>query len=267
MTKRKNYILLLSSIFITGLCFYLLYNYKIEKQSNELKELKEKYTLKIDSLETYKKYFQATHLYLEGFEQEANTIVKSIPMSDSLWINTVELLQNKSNNTSPKIILSQREKTVHDTIIAYDKVAISDLEKTKNDLEVAKSKLNELQMASGILNLTSSKGKKFQYIGQTKNGNAEGFGVGIFETGSIYKGYWQNNFRHGKGIFTWKDNEHYEGEFNNDKRDGYGEYHWKNGEVYKGFWKNDQRHGEGKLFKKNGKLKKEGIWQNDELVR
>lgn len=267
MTKKVNYIAILSSIFLTGICFYFMYNSKMEKQTRELEKWKESHTEITDSLAIFKKYFQATHLYLDGFEEEANALFEAIPFSDSLFVNTFDLLQNRRNNASSKMVLSQKEKIVHDTIIAFDEDTAMDLVKTKSDLEIAKSKLNELQMASGILNLTSSKGKKFQYIGQTKNGVAEGFGVGIFETGSIYKGYWQNNLRHGKGIFTWKDNEQYEGEFVADKREGYGIYQWKNGEVYKGYWKDDKRNGEGKLYTKSNKLKKEGIWENDSLKK
>jgi len=267
MTKKVNYIAIVSSIFLTGICFYFFYNAKMEKQTKELEKLKKRHTEKIDSLAIFKKYFQATHLYLDGFEAEADSLFRAIPYSDSLLVNTFDLLHNRTNNAPSKIILNQNERIVHKTVIAIDEDTAKDLEKTKNDLEVAKSKLNELQMASGILNLTSSKGKKFQYIGQTKNGVAEGFGVGIFETGSIYKGYWENNLRHGKGIFIWKDNEQYEGEFVADKRDGYGIYQWKNGEVYKGYWKDDKRNGEGKLYTKSNKLKKEGIWENDNLKK
>lgn len=266
MNKKIYFTSILTSVCITGIGFWLYFTSKYDKQIKDSEKLKSELSQNADSLDYYKKYSQAVHLFLEGNEVEANNVFNSIAIPDSLLLNTITLLQSKTGEQKPTIIINQKDKPVYDTVVTVDKSVVNDLEKAKNELAITKQKLSELQMANGILNLTSSKGKKFQYIGQTKNGNAEGFGVGIFETGSIYKGYWKNNLRNGKGIFTWKDEEHYEGEFLEDKRNGYGEYHWKNGEVYKGMWKNDKRHGEGKLYKKNGKLKKEGNWENDELA-
>ena len=124
----------------------------------------------------------------------------------------------------------------------------------------------EMTESSGVLQLLSKNNIPLEYAGIVQKGQANGYGIGLYETGSIYKGNWKNNFRNGNGLFIWKDGERYEGNYDDDKRNGFGIYTWRNGEYYKGFWKNDKRDGEGKLFRKNGKLKMEGLWQDDVFI-
>lgn len=262
------------ALLIGGIFLSLLFYSKVNDLEYEVDYLKKSQVQKSDSLLVFKNYFLGTSFLMKGSEQEALNYIYQIPESDSLLKNTYfhfsKWVKQNSQKESSDIFqsINRTPKEIQsETLVAYDTQIIQELARTQNDLELAKFKLNELQMANGILELTSSKGKKFQYIGQTKNGVAEGFGVGIFETGSVYKGFWKNNLRHGKGTFIWKDNEQYEGEFNDDKREGYGVYKWKNGEVYEGFWKNDKRNGEGKLFSKSKKVKKEGIWADDILLK
>jgi len=268
MVKTKsNLISFLIGVFIASLFCFLYFNSKIIKQENQSLLIKDENQKILDSIQVYKKFLNATNSYLEGETTENQFFYDSLNSSIPEFVKTLKLLQSFTPKSSFRTILKENNLIVKDTIYKIDESLLTDLQKTKYDLEVAKSKLNDLQFSNGILNLISTKGKKFQYIGQTKNGDAHGFGIGIFETGSVYKGYWENNQRHGNGIFTWKDNEQYEGDFVNDKREGYGIYQWKNGEIYKGFWKNDMRNGDGKLFTKSSKIKKEGNWVNDELKK
>lgn len=119
----------------------------------------------------------------------------------------------------------------------------------------------------GFLEFYSSKGgHKITYFGEIADGMANGYGIGYWSSGSIYKGYWKNNMRHGKGIFEWADGERYEGEYREDKRHGYGVYISKVGR-YEGYWEGDMRHGEGKLYEANGKLRVHGIWEYDKLEK
>lgn len=116
-----------------------------------------------------------------------------------------------------------------------------------------------------ILEFVNEKGNRVYYLGEQRNGTAQGKGVGLWETGGMYKGQWRNNLRHGEGSYTWADGERYEGSFNAGMREGQGTYYFKNGEKYVGSWKADKRHGEGTIFDKKGKVNMQGIWDNDEL--
>ncbi|MFZ6051763.1 MORN repeat-containing protein [Halocola ammonii] len=116
------------------------------------------------------------------------------------------------------------------------------------------------------LTFTSSKGNDVHYIGGVESGKANGEGVGLWSTGSRYRGEWKNNERHGEGTFHWPDGERYEGEFKSDKRHGKGSYFWSNGESFVGLWKNDKRNGKGTFYNADGKVVASGMWEDDELV-
>lgn len=264
MKKQVYLYLIIAMVLSSGITYYFCKKQHPVSQSVEV--LNDSISKLNENLSNYKRLFEVTNAYFKKDTHNFEFDESLVHSPDSLirtTLSNLEFYKNSVTIHSPKKEYLVRVDTL--LKVEKDEYTLEELNRAKEELENTKIRLDEIQKARGILNLVSSKGKKFQYIGQTKSGAAEGYGVGVFETGSIYKGYWKNNLRHGKGIFTWKDEEFYEGDFVDDKRNGYGEYHWKNGEVYKGFWKNDQRHGEGKLYKKNGKLKKEGIWENDEL--
>ncbi len=105
------------------------------------------------------------------------------------------------------------------------------------------------------------------YLGETKNGEANGKGVGIWSTGGKYEGTWLANKRHGKGTYTWKDGDIYVGDFLNDTREGQGTYHWQTGDKYVGQWKNNKRNGLGILSNKSGVILFEGNWQDDKILQ
>ncbi len=110
-------------------------------------------------------------------------------------------------------------------------------------------------------------GKAVVYFGKVENGKANGFGIGIFDSKSIYEGEWKDNLRHGRGKYIWANGDVYEGEFVAGKREGQGAYLFSTGERYEGGWQNDLRHGEGAMYAKDGKLLIEGWWVNDKFNR
>jgi hypothetical protein len=116
------------------------------------------------------------------------------------------------------------------------------------------------------LTFKTTKGKSLHYIGEVKNGLANGYGIAILETGSRYVGEWKDNMRHGNGEFYWDDGESYKGNYVNDLREGYGVYIFETGEKYVGQWKKDMRDGVGKFYGEDGKLLAEGVWEKDELI-
>lgn len=83
------------------------------------------------------------------------------------------------------------------------------------------------------------------YVGEVRDGRANGYGVGVWSTGSTYDGDWENNLRHGHGVFRWKDGETYDGELLRDMRTGRGTYVFKSGERWEGQWLDDMRHAKG----------------------
>lgn len=145
----------------------------------------------------------------------------------------------------------------------YDSLNFA-LEKTKVQLTNMRRRLQNKTVGE-YLAFTNTKGSQMHYVGQVKNGMANGFGVALLNTGSRYKGEWRNNQRHGEGSFYWADGEYYIGNYTQDKRNGLGTYYWPNGEKYVGQWKDDKRNGEGVFYGKDGEIVTKGIWSDDKL--
>ncbi|MFN3560461.1 MAG: hypothetical protein ACK4XY_08075 [Chloroherpetonaceae bacterium] len=137
----------------------------------------------------------------------------------------------------------------------------------QQELSALQKELEEKVRSIGKLEFKTSRGNSVYYVGDVKDGKANGYGSGSFSTGSIYVGTWKDNRKHGTGRYTWKDGSIYDGEYENDYRNGIGTYFFTTGEKYIGEWKNDKREGKGMLYDKNGKVVLEGIWKNDEFVR
>jgi hypothetical protein len=118
-----------------------------------------------------------------------------------------------------------------------------------------------------LTQFNSVKGVPIFYLGELREGKANGQGVGIWKTGGFYQGYWQDNQRHGMGTYQWPDGERYVGQFVQGKRTGHGTYYWKTGEYFEGQWLDDRRHGPGVLYKPDGRVHVKGTWVADELKR
>lgn len=114
-----------------------------------------------------------------------------------------------------------------------------------------------------VISFTGLKSATVHYMGEVVDGKANGGGIGIWTTGSVYRGEWRNNLRHGKGSFQWKDGERFEGDYVDGKREGEGTYYWPSGERYEGQWVADQRTGQGTLFDLDGNVRYKGEWLND----
>lgn len=109
------------------------------------------------------------------------------------------------------------------------------------------------------------KGLRVQYFGETSNGMANGYGMGVYETGGVYKGYWRDNSRNGKGEYRWTSGDEYTGEYKNGERNGFGIYKFASGERYEGEWVNDLRHGQGSHYSSKGEITLKGEWRKDKL--
>ncbi len=129
------------------------------------------------------------------------------------------------------------------------------------------SKGNEVEGANTFSEMVfeNRKGLRVQYFGQITNEKANGYGMGVYETGGVYKGYWADNSRNGKGKYRWTSGDEYIGDYVNGERTGYGVYKFASGERYEGGWLNDLRHGQGTQYSDKGEIVLQGEWKKDKL--
>jgi hypothetical protein len=72
------------------------------------------------------------------------------------------------------------------------------------------------------------------YMGEWKDGGADGYGVHVWINGDRYEGQFKHNLKNGQGKEVFSNGDVYIGSYVDGKPDGYGEYYWKNGTIYKG---------------------------------
>lgn len=117
-----------------------------------------------------------------------------------------------------------------------------------------------------LLRFKGENNAEISYVGEIRDGKANGIGYGVWSTGSSYEGEWRDNKRHGPGKHRYPDGARYEGMYVNDLREGDGTYFYKNGQKWIGPWKDNLRHGTGILYEANGKVRVKGVWEKDRLV-
>lgn len=290
----RNIVLILLIIFTFLLSLYLYQLQKQYKQSQfKLKSESEKLKLARIELDYFKgksiaddefisedferafqKYKQlpigfGVNALLEKRLEQYKSLVNTKEATDSLLLSSKQQIMNYQNYldaAQKKIIVLTQDKHTQEKFVQklIDSLQIS-IKDRNYALQKLDSASNLVVSEKKLLKFQSTKGKDVIYLGEVKEGKANGEGIGIFSSGGMYEGYWSNNLRHGRGIYQWKDGEKYEGGFKEDKRNGFGIYFWKNGEKYEGYWNNDKRHGKGKIIDKSGKEKVSGEWENDEL--
>ncbi len=215
---------------------------------------------------------------LESYRNVLATVDHALEARVQARIEHVENMlemQQSSNETKadPRdFLLSKQRETIAELEATVDSLSThlkemgTHMSSEKEEL-VAKlaKKEKELQKVSKIQVITfnSQRGHKIHYLGEVENGKANGGGVGIWTTGSIYRGNWKNNLRHGEGTFEWVDGEKYVGNYVNGVREGQGTYYWPNGDRYEGEWKNDRRNGFGILYDMDSAVRYKGQWKDD----
>ncbi len=279
---RKPYttpILALSLILAIGSAIY--FGIKSKDLQNQLEANKE-FLLEMDGQMTAQRelsridamlidgdYKEALQAYEEHYEEDEIQDGQSIEMRVAL---IKELLRLRYENQLAAMQAAQLEEidsiqadgleAAHDIMLA-DSLSFA-LEKAKVQLSCLKKQLKEKSFGE-YLTFTNSKGSTMHYVGQVKNGKANGYGVALLSTGSRYEGLWKNNMRHGEGTYYWSDGQHYVGQYENDKRNGQGTYYWPNGEKYAGHWEDDERDGKGTFYGKDGEVVAAGTWDDDKL--
>lgn len=189
-------------------------------------------------------------------QESRDTLLGDIQAYQFMMVN----LRNK--NDSMNVLLDTLFQQITVKQEKYNK-EIARLDNTVTELNNKLASKEKIQ----VISFRNEKGNLIHYLGEVRDGMANGGGVGIFDTGGIYKGEWKNNQRHGKGTYEWKDGHKYEGEFVNGEREGQGTYLWSSGEKYVGQWKAGKRSGKGTLFDKDNNISYEGLWEDDKIKK
>ena len=166
-------------------------------------------------------------------------------------------LPPKDNNTKKDILLFSEEMMKSNNSIYYGE----------------KNKLNNLAEGRGFLYFSSGtyyygyfKNDVFQegfgksvnkkgsiYIGQFKQGSANGIGKLVSFNGNIYEGFWTNNKLDFFGRVNLKNGRSYIGDINEGFFSGVGILKYKNGNIYKGILKEGKMDGIGNIDYANKK--------------
>lgn len=242
---------------------------QIQSSQSQLEHELESYQqlVGIDSMLLKGEYTDAIISYettLEGNPENNTVIPLRIALAEKLIQNE---RQNFSQvNTSVETVDSL--KTSNYQMLAetqkYDSLNFA-LEKVKVQLSKMRSQLKQKSYGEYI-DFKNANGSRMHYVGQVKNGKANGFGIALLDTGGRYEGQWKNNQRSGEGTYYWPDGQYYIGNYVNDKRNGEGTYYWPNGEKYAGQWKDDKRNGSGSFYGTDGDMVTAGVWSEDKLV-
>ena len=153
-------------------------------------------------------------------------------------------------------------------------IFVDEIIKSNNSIYYGeKSKINNLAYGRGFLYCSSGshyfgyfKNDFFQsgygktinkngniYLGEFKEGLANGIGVFTTKGGNVYKGDWIDNKLNGFGYICWDNGKKYSGEINKGIFNGIGELIFKNGNIFRGELKNGRMHGTGMILYKNKK--------------
>jgi hypothetical protein len=106
--------------------------------------------------------------------------------------------------------------------------------------------------------LTLSNGRT--YVGDIRDGKANGQGVMTYPDGQEYVGQFLDGQRHGQATVMFPDGRRFVGEYRNDKRNGKGTLTLANGEKYVGEYRNGEKNGQGTSYLANGEVQSSGLW-------
>lgn len=180
---------------------------------------------------------------------------------DDMAVNNA-LLRDYKNQLEQ---MEQRSDSLRSALVAQSGALNEEIETLQNRINRKDRELARKENIQ-VLSFPSGNNGRVHYLGEVEDGKANGGGVGIWSTGSVYRGDWKNNQRHGEGTFEWADGEVYEGTFVNDRREGHGIYRWPSGERYEGEWVDNRRTGQGTLYDLDGNIRYEGKWKDDKPV-
>jgi hypothetical protein len=277
----------------SGITFYFLYEGNRSAREQYHKQLTS-YTTKLDSISKLEQFNQelvaADEYFISGNYDSAalrfNQLLTHTSITDistkliQLRLTRIEEITNQKDTLFSDLKTFQfiiEKLNIQKDSMRYELDSISNvLSEVENNFEsqVEEFKLQLAQKEKAlsrkervqVISFRNEKGNLVHYLGEVSNGKANGGGIGIWDTGGIYRGEWKDNQRHGEGIYEWKDGHRYEGEYETDMRQGQGTYYWSSGEKYEGEWKNSKRNGNGVLFDKNNNISYQGLWKDDKII-
>ncbi len=279
--KRRYIIIGATAILVFMLAMIFVLARKSSRLQEELLEERSMNQVALSKLESMRKLGRIDSLVIKGRLSEAlNAYEAELKAADSELTDQIELrikwTERLLGLNQPAIEAdSSLINDMADSLSAIQSEAVQDtrqydslrfaLEKMQVQMEQLRQQLR-VRSSGTYLTFPSIKGTTMHYVGEVRNGKANGDGIALLATGSRYVGEWKDNQRHGKGTFYWPDGEYYQGEYRNDTRTGQGTYYWPSGEKFIGEWENDERNGEGKFYNAEGEVIAKGIWKDDELV-
>jgi hypothetical protein len=281
--KNNRWLLLLVALLVLAVVALLWEKYTREKPRGL--DLKAAIKPCEDQLSNINQLLYADELLFEGKIEEARAQYQTLSQmsskaSDSLLQSRIayanQLIQTKEQ--TPLMASVNTRRYVSKDSLTYLKqkydstsrvVAIM-TDSMNKKIETLNRQLRDrnrvLEQKGGLqaIVIKNTQGATIHYVGETKNGKANGQGTGVWEkSGGVYKGEWKDNIRHGSGEYTWSDGERYTGEWNNDLKEGKGHYFWPSGERYEGSWVANRRNGDGTMYNKDGNVIYKGEWEND----
>ena len=216
-TRQTRYLYPIAIAALAIASYYFFKNTQLEQRLQQMEKdkvaLEQQQTqqerlLQIDSMVVVGENYQDALLaYNDQLGQPIEDNYMGIELRVALTKKLQRLQQENSLNSKEaeatplqdSLALSDLAEAGKRTLQQLDSIGFA-LEKTKVKLARAQRQLQ--QKASGeYLTFKTSKGSQLHYVGQVKNGKANGYGVAILSTGSRYEGEWKDNHRHGQGNF------------------------------------------------------------------
>ncbi len=278
---QKNLLFVVIAVLSVGLIGLLIAFEKVSSERDELKRLNEQQQ---DSLHYLRLKTLGDSLLLSGEDSLAMLVFKhtdtlfaqSTLTTRAKWFIDIRNRLRQNKREEFEALRKKMQATLHLLLSCEEEISSKDnqlrymnqeYERLQQEIATLQKELEEKARSVGKLEFKTSRGNDVYYVGDVKDGKANGYGSGLFATGSIYVGTWKDNRKHGTGRYTWKDGSVYDGEYVDDMRNGRGTYFFTTGEKYVGEWRNDKREGKGTLYSKNGEVLLDGMWKNDEFVR
>ena len=87
--------------------------------------------------------------------------------------------------------------------------------------------------------LTMPDGSTYEGTVDKDTQQKHGYGTQMWPDNAKYVGEWKDGKAEGKGTFFHSNGDIFEGEFQNDKANGHGKYKHKSGQTYEGDWVDD----------------------------
>ena len=186
-------------------------------------------------------------------------------------LDTLQVLSARGRDTRPAPLVAAGPRPVAPMPLVrsrpdqYDSLSFA-LQRAEMQIRTLEGRLRK-NSGGNYLTFPSRQGNEVYYVGEVRDGKANGRGVALLSSGSRYVGEWRDNRKHGVGEFHWPDGAVYEGEYVDDQREGEGTYHFPDhGGTYVGGWEDDLRNGRGIYYDDEGEVVARGVWEDDELV-